>query len=156
MVVSCPTYQSYTSRKREARLEGVTVAVSDSVSELPAYLVPACLLGTLAVIGSLALCLARDTVQATIATIGTVVLGRGVAGVQTGRQGEGAVGGGEAAEMLRTDVQTDSLEHADIVRTNMLVVKGSLTDKIQIEASQNTDRKTEADMLICGKIGETS
>ena len=38
MVVSCPTYQSYSSRKREARLEGVTVADSDSVSELPDYL----------------------------------------------------------------------------------------------------------------------
>ena len=60
---------------------------------------------------------------------------RGVTGVQKGRQGESAVGGWEAAEMLRTDVQTDSLEHADIVRTNMLVVKGSLEDKIQIGAS---------------------
>ena len=155
-MVSCPTYQSYTSRKREARLEGVTMADSDSVSELPAYLVPACLLGTLAVIGSLALCLARDTVQATIATIGTVVLGRGVAGVQTGRQGEPGQGGGEAAtEMLRTDIQTDWLEHADTVRTNMLVVNGSKTDKIEIEASHN-DRKNEADMLICGEIGKIS
>ena len=144
MVVSCPTYQSYTSRKRDTSLEGVTVAV-DSVSELPAYLVPACLLGTLAVIGSLALCLARDTVQATIATIGTVVLGRGEpAEVQTD--------GGEAAEMLRTD----RLEPADVVRTKMRIVKGRLTDKIQTETSQIEDIKTEADMLINGEIGEKS
>ena len=121
VVVSCPTYQSFAAMKKESTLESVKKADSDS--DLSDYLVPVCLIITVTVIVTMALCMARNIIRGTINTVRTVIMGQ---------QADVNTDSGELGKMIKTDDNTEGLNSSE-------------RKEIQRFTGLESDRVTESD-----------
>ena len=109
--------------KKESTLESVKKADSDS--DLSDYLVPVCLIVTLTVIVTMALCMARNTIRGAINTVRTVCMGQHE-DVQTGGELGRTIDtyyvqtdGGELGRTIKTYVQKDSGELGRTIKTDV-------------------------------------